>query len=126
MLEKVVIELTEQSEPSPEMLEVVHERLGRNHMQLAIDDYGTGYSNTSNLVKYKPDVVKIDRSLIEDINLNPKMQRLVQGLIEFMHENGYLALAEGVETYEEMKTMIQQGSDLLQGYYVSKPKPVMI
>lgn len=126
LLEKVVIELTEQSEPSPEMLEVVHERLGRNHMQLAIDDYGTGYSNTSNLVKYKPDVVKIDRSLIEDINLNPKMQRLVQGLIEFMHENGYLALAEGVETYEEMKTMIQLGSDLLQGYYVSKPKPVMI
>lgn len=126
LLEKVVIELTEQSEPSPEMLEVVHKRLGRNHMQLAIDDYGTGYSNTSNLVKYKPDVVKIDRSLIEDINLNPKMQRLVQGLIEFMHENGYLALAEGVETFDEMKTMIQLGSDLLQGYYVSKPKPVMI
>ena len=126
LLEKVVIELTEQSEPSPEMLEVVHQRLGRNNMQLAIDDYGTGYSNTSNLVKYKPDVVKIDRSLIEDINLNPKMQRLVQGLIEFMHENGYLALAEGVETYDEMKTMIQLGSDLLQGYYVSKPKPVMI
>jgi len=126
LMEKMVIELTEQSEPSPEMLEIVHERLGRNNMQLAIDDYGTGYSNTSNLVKYKPDVVKIDRALIEDINLKPKMQRLVGGLIGFMHENGYLALAEGVETYEEVKTMIQLGADLLQGFYVSRPKPVMI
>lgn len=126
LMEKMVIELTEQSEPSPEMLEVVHKRLGRNHMQLAIDDYGTGYSNTSNLVKYKPDVVKIDRALIEDINLKPKMQRLVGGLIEFMHENGYLALAEGVETFDEVKTMIQLGADLLQGFYVSRPKPVML
>ena len=126
LLEKLVIELTEQSEPSPEMLEAIHKRLDKNHMQLAIDDYGTGYSNTSNLVKYKPNVVKIDRALIEDINSKPKMQRLVAGLIEFMHENGYLALAEGVETYEEMRTMIKLGSDLLQGFYVSRPKPIMI
>ncbi len=126
LLEKLVIELTEQSEPSPEMLEEIHRRLDRNHMQLAIDDYGTGYSNTSNLVKYKPNVVKIDRALIEDIHTKPKMQRLVAGLIEFMHENGYLALAEGVETFEEMRTMMKLGSDLLQGFYVSRPKPVMI
>ncbi|MBR6873223.1 MAG: EAL domain-containing protein [Ruminococcus sp.] len=126
LLEKLVIELTEQSEPSPEMLEEIHKRLDRNHMQLAIDDYGTGYSNTSNLVKYKPNVVKIDRALIEDINTKPKMQRLVAGLIEFMHENGYLALAEGVETYEEVRTMIKLGSDLLQGFYVSRPRPVML
>ncbi|MBR6044026.1 MAG: EAL domain-containing protein [Ruminococcus sp.] len=125
LMEKIVIELTEQSEPSPEMLEVIHKRLGRNNMQLAIDDYGTGYSNTSNLVKYKPNVVKIDRALIEDIDKKPKMQRLVSGLIEFMHENGYLALAEGVETFEEMRAMIRLGSDLLQGFYVSKPKPIL-
>ena len=126
LMEKLVIELTEQSEPSPEMLESIHKRLSKNNMQLAIDDYGTGYSNTSNLVKYKPNVVKIDRALIEDINSKPKMQRLVAGLIEFMHENGYLALAEGVENYEEMRTMIKLGSDLLQGFYVSRPKPIMI
>ena len=126
LLEKLVIELTEQSEPSPEMLEAIHKRLDKNHIQLAIDDYGTGYSNTSNLVKYKPNVVKIDRALIENINSKPKMQRLVAGLIEFMHENGYLALAEGVETYDEMRTMIKLGSDLLQGFYVSRPKPIMI
>ncbi|MBR4555331.1 MAG: EAL domain-containing protein [Ruminococcus sp.] len=125
LMEKLCIELTEQSEPSEKMLEMVHRRIDRNHMQLAIDDYGTGYSNTSNLVKYKPNVVKIDRALIEDINTKPKMQRLVAGLIEFMHENGYSALAEGVETYEEMRTMIKLGSDLLQGFYVSRPKPIM-
>ena len=126
LLEKLVIELTEQSEPSPEMLDSIHRRLNKNHMQLAIDDYGTGYSNTSNLMKYKPNVVKIDRALIEDINAKPKMQRLVAGLIEFMHENGYLALAEGVETYDEMRTMMKLGSDLLQGFYISRPKPIMI
>ena len=126
LLEKLVIELTEQSEPSPEMLASIHKRLEKNHMQLAIDDYGTGYSNTSTLLKYKPNVVKIDRALIEDINAKPKLQRLVGGLIEFMHENGFLALAEGVETFEEMRTMIKLGSDLLQGFYVSKPRPIML
>lgn len=123
LLQTLVIEMTEQTELDDDRLAIIHDRLRRNGIQLAIDDYGTGYSNASNLLRYTPDYVKIDRSLIDGINANPKMQKFVSGIIEFIHENGYSALAEGVETREELNTMIQLGADLIQGYYISKPKP---
>ena len=126
LLEKIVIELTEQSEIDDEHLELIKKRLKRNNMNLAIDDYGTGYSNTSNLVRYSPNYVKIDRSLITGIDTQPKMQKFVSSIIEFVHANGYLALAEGVETAEELRTMIKLSVDLIQGYYISKPKPVPV
>jgi EAL domain-containing protein (putative c-di-GMP-specific phosphodiesterase class I) len=126
LLEKVVIELTEQTEISDEMLINIHRRLKNDKMELAIDDYGTGYSNTSNLIRYNPDYVKIDRALISHIDSNPKMQKIVSNIIDFLHASGYIALAEGVETAEELKTMIGFGADLIQGYYVSRPKPVLL
>lgn len=126
LMEKMVIEFTEQTEINDEDVAAIHERLDRRNIKLAVDDYGTGYSNTSNLIRYDPDYVKIDRALIEGIHTKPKIRKLVSGIIEFIHENGYLALAEGVETYEELQTMIQLGADLIQGYYTSKPKPVML
>lgn len=126
LMEKVVIELTEQTEVDDKSLDLIHERLKRCNMSLAIDDYGTGYSNTSNLLRYSPHYVKIDRSLITDINTKPRMQKFVASIIDFVHDNGYQALAEGVETSDELRVMIQLGSDLIQGYYVSRPKPVVI
>ena len=126
LLEKVVIELTEQSEIGDEQLETVKNRIAFSNMELAIDDYGTGYSNTSNLLRYNPSYVKIDRQLIAGIENNLKMQKLVSSIIEFVHANGFQALAEGVETYSELKTMIGLGSDLIQGYYISKPKPFIL
>ena len=126
LLEKVVIELTEQSEISDEQLETVKNRIAFSNMELAIDDYGTGHSNVSNLLRYNPTYVKIDRQLIAGIENNLKMQKLVSSIIEFVHANGFQALAEGVETYSELKTMIGLGSDLIQGYYVSKPKPFIL
>lgn len=126
LLEKTVIEFTEQTEVGNEKFERIRDLMRSHSIQLAIDDYGTGYSNTSNLVRYAPDYVKIDRTLIEDIDRDPKMQALVKGLIEFIHSNGWSALAEGVETAEEVRTAIELGADLLQGYWVSRPKPVFV
>ena len=126
LMEKMVIEFTEQSELDAERIDNVRARLLAAHTKIAIDDFGTGYSNTMNLLRYNPDCVKIDRSLISGIDTKPTLRKLVSGIIEFIHENGYQALAEGVETFEEMQVMIQLGVDLIQGYYVSKPKPIMI
>ena len=126
LMEKMVIEFTEQSELDADRIDSVRNRLLNAHTKIAIDDFGTGYSNTMNLLRYSPDCVKIDRSLISGIDTKPTLRKLVSGVIEFIHENGYQALAEGVETYEELQVMIQLGSDLIQGYYVSKPKPIML
>ncbi|MCD7740974.1 MAG: EAL domain-containing protein [Ruminococcus sp.] len=126
LMGKVVIEFTEQTEVSDQRLDRIKHRLGNENMQLAIDDYGTGYSNTSNLLRYNPDYVKIDRSLIAGIDSNHKTQKIVSGIIDFLHASGYIALAEGVETREEMETVISMGVDLLQGFYISRPKPVLV
>lgn len=126
LLEKCVIEIVEDSSATPETIELIKKRLNFTHAQLAIDDYGTGYSNSANLLKYRPDYVKIDRSLISDIHNDMKKQQLVTQIIEFCRDNQLRTLAEGVETSQEMKTVIRLGVDYIQGYYTSKPKPLFL
>ena len=126
LMEKCVIEIVEDSSVTPESIDLIKRRLAFAHSQLAIDDYGTGYSNSTNLLKYRPDYVKIDRSLISDIHNDMKKQQLVTQIIDFCRDNQLQTLAEGVETAQEMKTVIRLGIDLIQGYYTSKPKPVFL
>ena len=121
MLAHAVVEFTEQSEASDKQLETVRKRAETNGFRIAIDDYGTGYSNISNLLNYVPDYVKIDRSLITGIELDSKKQYFVANIVEFARANGFLTLAEGVETKEEMNTVIRLGVDLIQGFYTAKP-----
>lgn len=126
LLEKTVIEIVEQNASTPENIELLKKRCSFMHAKLAIDDYGTGYSNSANLLHYSPEYIKIDRSLVSDIHNDLKKQQLVTSIIEFCHENQLVSLAEGVETVQEMKTVIRLGADLIQGYYTSKPKPLFL
>lgn len=126
LLEKCVIEIVEDSSATPEAIDLLRKRLSFTHAQLAIDDYGTGYSNTTNLLKYRPDYVKIDRSLISDIHNDMKKQQLVTQIIDFCRDNQLRTLAEGVETSQELKTVIRLGVDFVQGFYTSKPKPLFL
>ena len=80
----------------------------------------------SNLLRYTPDYVKIDRALLSGIQESPQKQHFVKDVIEFAHNNGIVALAEGVETSEELRTVIMLGADLVQGYYLAYPDKDMI
>lgn len=122
----IVVELTEQTEISDEELSEVKESLLRLGAATAVDDYGTGYSNIVNLLRYMPDYVKIDRSLISDIQNSPQKQHFVRDIIGFSHDNGIMALAEGVETHDELKTVIKLGVDLIQGFYTAKPQAMLL
>ena len=82
------MELTEQTEISDEELSEVKESLLRLGAATAVDDYGTGYSNIVNLLRYMPDYVKIDRSLISDIQNSPQKQHFVRDIIGFSHDKG--------------------------------------
>lgn len=119
--ERVVVELTEQTELSDEALASMKESYARYGIETAVDDYGTGYSNVTNLLRYMPNYVKIDRMLLSDIQDSPQKQHFVKDIIGFAHDNQIMALAEGVETTEELKTVIMLGADLIQGYYTAKP-----
>ncbi|MGN0691455.1 MAG: EAL domain-containing protein, partial [Oscillospiraceae bacterium] len=102
IMEKVVIEFTEQTEASSEQLKVIVARSQKLDFKIAIDDYGTGYSNISNLLTFMPHCVKIDRSLIMNIQSDKRKQHFTRNIIEYAHDNNFMALAEGVETSEEL------------------------
>lgn len=118
----VIVELTEQAELSNEDLERVKKHHDNYKLEFAVDDYGTGYSNVSNLLRYMPDFVKIDRSLLSDIQNSSAKRHFVKDIIEFCHENGIIAIAEGVETVDEMREVIELGAHLIQGYYTARPQ----
>lgn len=121
VFDHLVVEITEQTEMDDKAVATIRERSEKDGFEVAIDDYGTGYSNTTSLLRYLPNYIKIDRLLISDVHEDPKKQHFVKNIIEFAHENGFLALAEGVETLEELTAVIKMGADLIQGYYTAKP-----
>ena len=121
-----VIELTEQAELTDEELNTMKNKYNEMGIGIAVDDYGTGYSNITNLLRYMPNYVKIDRALLSGIQDNTQKQHFVREIIEFSHDNNILALAEGVETTDELRTVILLGVDLIQGYYTAKPSPEII
>lgn len=123
-MDSFVFELTEQGTVSDEELQKLSRlNSGDSESHIAIDDYGTGHSNIVNLMRYTPRVIKIDRYLITDIHKNQNKQLFVRSIIEFAKLNGIMVLAEGVETSNELHTVIDLGVDLIQGYYTARPAP---
>lgn len=90
---------------------------------MAIDDYGTGHSNIANLLRYAPQIIKVDRFLINDIQNDTNKQMFLKNTVEFARMNKIMVLAEGVECFEEMQTAIECGVDLIQGFYTARPAP---
>lgn len=123
---KIVVEFTEQTEATGDQLATIRNRRNQDGFETAVDDYGSGYSNVSNLLTYMPNYVKIDRSLIADIPKDTNKQYFVSNIVRFAHENGFMALAEGVETSAELYTVIHLGVDLVQGYYTCRPQDTML
>ncbi|MBO4242323.1 MAG: EAL domain-containing protein [Clostridiales bacterium] len=117
----IVVELSEKAEMGDDELNRLKKKYAAKGIETAIDDYGSGYSNVNNLLRYMPQYVKIDRLLLSDITNSPQKQHFVKDIIHFSHDNGIIALAEGVETSDELRTVIELGADLIQGYYTARP-----
>ena len=115
------MEYTEQSEFTDEALSKCKEDYARLGVEIALDDYGSGYSNANNLLRYTPRYVKVDHMLINDISNNAQKRHFVKSIIDYAGKNDILVLAEGVETLEELKTVIELGVDLIQGFYTGRP-----
>lgn len=121
-LHHFVFELTEQDTTPDEELARLR-ALGREDRptQIAIDDYGTGHSNMVNVLRYAPQIIKIDRELISNIPADSNKQLFVRNTIDFAHRNNIRVLAEGVETAEELRAVISYGVDYIQGYFTGRP-----
>lgn len=126
-LSRCTIEITERDETTAEEISRIMNLTDQGEpCQFAVDDYGTGYSNIVNLLRYKPNVIKIDRYLITDIQNDVNKQMFVKNTVEFAEQNNIQCLAEGVETKEELEIVISYGVDLIQGYYTAMPSEQVI
>jgi diguanylate cyclase (GGDEF)-like protein len=89
--------------------------------RIAIDDFGAGYSSLSYLAAFNYNTVKLDRSLLDKIDVDTRQQRIVGSLTQMIHGLSIPIVAEGAETEEQFKQLGQLGCDLIQGYVISKP-----
>jgi EAL domain-containing protein (putative c-di-GMP-specific phosphodiesterase class I)/CheY-like chemotaxis protein len=92
-------------------------------VSISLDDFGTGYSSLSYLSRFPVDVVKIDKAFVTDISTNPANAAIAQATIAMAHKLGMIALAEGVETEEQMRFLRRNDCDEIQGFYFSRPQP---
>ncbi|DAB29906.1 MAG TPA: hypothetical protein CFH84_06815 [Sulfurimonas sp. UBA12504] len=122
---RLELELTESvlMQREEETVEILH-ALRAKGIKLAIDDFGTGYSSLSYLKRFPIDVLKIDKSFVDDIPYDADDSAIVTAIIAMAHALGYQVLAEGVEHEEQLRFLQEKGCSMYQGYYKSKPLPV--
>ena len=121
---RVVLEITERStiDDIADVQARVSE-LRRNGFRIAIDDLGAGYAGLSSFAALKPEVVKLDMSLVRNVHQSAIRQRLIGSMASLCREMGMQVVAEGVEVVEELDAVSGSGCDLLQGYFLAKPGP---
>jgi len=121
---KLELELTESvTLDKPEQIMTILNELSAMGIQLAMDDFGTGYSSLSQLRRLPFQTIKIDKSFVSDITENPEDKDLVNAIVAISKTLKRTALAEGIETEEQLASLINMGCDVAQGYYFSKPLP---
>lgn len=90
--------------------------------KIAIDDVGSGYSGLSRINDTKPEFMKIDMELVRNVNKDSYKRSLVTALVKFAGMTGVKTIAEGIETKEELETIIRIGVNYGQGFFIQKPQ----
>ncbi len=122
-LDRIVLEVTEHGQARDE--DILHRsicELIAAGVKIAIDDVGAGYSGLLRIAKLKPDLLKIDRSLVFGIASNPAQQAIVSSLVHLARDMRCMLLGEGVETEEDAVMLRKLGVDLAQGWLYGKPR----
>jgi EAL domain-containing protein (putative c-di-GMP-specific phosphodiesterase class I)/FixJ family two-component response regulator len=122
---RVIVEITEQRQfesydQLKETVCLVHER----GMRVAVDDMGSGFAGLQRLVDVRPEVVKLDRALISEIDTDPPRRALVMAMRQFADDMGITIVAEGIEREEQLVVLRDIGVDCGQGYLLGRPAPL--
>lgn len=121
-LGRLVMEIIESEEINDNYMRRKMDFIKTWNAQIALDDYGTGYSGDLTILTYHPSFVKIDMSIIRNIHIDKSRHQLVEMLLAFAKSQNIKLIAEGIETFEELEAVMEMGIDYVQGYFISKPK----
>ncbi|MGV8967721.1 MAG: sensor domain-containing phosphodiesterase [Cellulomonas sp.] len=123
-LPRVLLELSEHDPVEDyDALRAVLARPRAAGMRLAIDDVGAGFSSLRHIVLCAPDVLKLDRSIIDGVSRDPVLSTLVSALVDFAHGNGSRVVAEGIETAADGELLRSLQVDYAQGWFYGRPGP---
>jgi EAL domain-containing protein (putative c-di-GMP-specific phosphodiesterase class I) len=120
----VLLELSEHDQV--EDYDALHDALAPRRargLRLAIDDVGAGFSSLRHIVLTSPDVIKLDRFLVDGIAHDPVLEKLVHALVDFGHGCDARVVAEGVKTAEDAEALRTLGVDYGQGWLFGRPGP---
>ena len=121
-LDRLMLEVTEHcSITDYDQISQALAQLRKNGLRLAVDDAGSGYASFRHILKLKPDVIKLDQSLIRNIDHEAGSRALAAALITFAAATGSKVVAEGVETEDELSTLRELGVHTVQGYLTGRP-----
>jgi len=119
---RVVFEITEHVHiPDYEALNTSLGVFRSRGVRVAIDDAGAGFASLRHILQVAPDVIKLDLSLTQNIHADPARRSLTKSLIAFAEEIGAMAVAEGIETQEQLDTLQSLGASHGQGYFLGRP-----
>jgi EAL domain-containing protein (putative c-di-GMP-specific phosphodiesterase class I) len=120
--ERLELEITESVlMDDVEMSEEMLGRLNELGVRLAVDDFGTGYSSMSYLRRFPVDLLKVDREFVDGLGTDPSDSAIVTAIVTLAHTLGLEAVAEGVETPEQLAELRALGCDKAQGFLMAKP-----
>jgi EAL domain-containing protein (putative c-di-GMP-specific phosphodiesterase class I) len=119
---RVVLEITERTSLEGQVdLRYRVAELRELGFRIAIDDLGGGHARMGTFTPLDTDFVKLDMSLVRDVDKHAMKQRLIRSVIDLCRKQGTMVVGEGVETEAEAKVLVELGCDLLQGYLIAKP-----
>jgi len=118
----IIIEIIESDVQNTDALLDFIDRYRRAGFLIALDDVGAGHSNMERIALIKPDVIKVDRSLIRDIDSEFYKLEVTRSLVGLGQRIGAMVLAEGVETRQEAMTLLELGVDAFQGFHFARPE----
>ena len=120
--DRLIFEVTEGEEVlNPSHLAKIFDVYRRHGFKPAIDDFGAGYAGLNLLAEFQPNIIKLDRKLIQDIDASQPRRSIVRAVLSVCTDLAITPLAEGVETEAEYRTLRALGIDLFQGYLFARP-----
>jgi EAL domain-containing protein (putative c-di-GMP-specific phosphodiesterase class I) len=122
--ERVEVEITEGEwiRETPNVIGQL-QRIRALGVDVAIDDFGTGYSNFAYLRDIPANVLKLDQSIITDLENKPRNRVIARSVLQLARELGYRTVAEGIETFKSLSLVKSYGCHEAQGYFLSRPLP---